>query len=129
MGNQTHLACRILGYNQDIQRGALLDAHIDTHLPQNNNHTLRTTNIRAFFADCIHAETRRHRLFYITHVANVCTQSKDVPCRVGVLAAVSVVESFEQRVMCVVEDNVVVREGNPRELVPSGIFDHLCSVS
>ena len=129
MKDQTHLACKILGYNQDIRRGALLDAHINTHLPQNNSHTLRTTNIQAFFADYIRAETRRHRLFYITHVANVCTQSKDVPCRVGVLAAVSVVESFEQRVMCVVEDNVVVREGNPRESEPTGISDHLCSVS
>lgn len=44
-----------------------------------------------------------------------------------VLAAVSEVESFEQRALCVVKDNVGVREGNPRESVPTGIFDHLCS--
>jgi len=73
-----HRVCKSPVCNQGIRRDALSDEHKGIRHPQNSIRISRTTNTLAYASDCIHEETRRHRLSCTSHAANVCRLSQGV---------------------------------------------------
>lgn len=125
-GGSQDQACKSLAYNRDIRHDVLSDVHTDTRPLQNSIRILRTTNTLAYASDCTREGIHKHRLFCISHVANVCRRSQGVPAREDEWAAVSAVGSSEVTVSYVVAGSVRDQEGNPQQSRRACISDHLC---
>jgi hypothetical protein len=112
--------------NRDIRHDVLSGGRKGIHLRQSNIRTLRTTNIPAYAASCIHEEIHKHRPFCTSHGASAYKQSPNALAREDGWVVVSEAESSTAKVMYASADSAGGQEDILQGSEQVYIFGHLC---